>query len=1459
MTAANIPKNLLRRPSAMMMDREEYEKLQSAALLKCINAQECAVKEKHLRTLILGTYNDRGAGVFWANLTKIQLESNLVISWKFCHVLHKLLRDGEPHVLTDSLKYVSKLSALGQLWSHLKEGGGMLIKHYCTVLVKKLIFHQHNQQIPGNLSLTESQLEALGSEGVDNWFELSVEVMDYLDAILQLQQSVFNSLDKSRASSMTPSGQCRLAPLILCILDSSSLYDILVKLMFKLYACLPEKELVGHSDRFIPIFGKLKQFYASSSNLQYFKFLVSVPSLPENPPNFVIASDIGNYVCPQVLVHERQGNESPSDSQSVEDVKLVDFNDLVPSQTTVETDHHSISSGISASQETEKDRIINTLRHELDDTKATVFRINQEYALMNQKSRAQMLELEESVAHSKEMLNQLLEENERYRLKNEQLENEKNQLIDEQRENTQNQIVVLEEKFQKMKDAYRSLREEHIKTLKNLSQVQKQLEDGNADKLEPELCKSEQEFANEIQQLKLENEDLNAQVCCQEKEMQVLQISIDQMTEQYAKLESKAKDADACNVELENQITALNHQLTVLKSDCELNCTLLNDHFLTFCKLLSNAMNDTLREIESPAFEQQVTCSAEYFFSKIQPVQENIESMRNLVAEKISDSKLSDESAVLSHLFNLCYCFSTFFRLGQAALRILATSDNVETFSANISNAVVEAEKFFINFGDGGKNCLQHLKTISDCVESLKLTVKSADEMFSNIDAEELAELYEKEMKIMEEAIQEAASKIQVILDKNRCSNSGASLEVNEKILESCTKLIREVMRLVVSAKKLQNEIVQLKGGAVSAKEFYKRHHEWTEGLLSAAKAVGSRANLLVDAADRVVSRAAKLEELTAASKEIAASTVQLVVASRVKADRESNFLKELSTCSRSVSEAVAEVLQTVKVGKECLEEEDMDFSKLSLHQTKRLEMEKQIRLLELESLLEKERKSLGELRKHHYQLDESFEEQDALYAFRRENCQNFLEFLKIRTMSERKKATRDVDENTPLIQDSRQSVADPIPDEPRVDVEDKKGKPAERTVTCRICQEPISIERKLLHNVVRCKHCNEVTPIRQAPPGKKYYNTLSKTLARCPHCRKVSSTSQRAAWIRALILLLLGRNLDYGCGPSNFVLRMGSANKIGVGIVRQGEVLSNCRRTYVTAPGQGFQPSDTAVHHRQHVLGLVEQALNEANLGVGQIDLVCFTQGPGMGAPLVSCAVVARTLAQLWNRPLIGVNHCVAHIEMGRLVTGADDPVVLYASGGNTQVIAYSDRRYRIFGETLDIAVGNCLDRFARLLNLSNDPSPGLNIEIQARNGQKFVQLPYCVKGMDVSFSGILSSVEQQLSLLKRGEIQPADLCFSLQETVFAMLVEVTERAMAQCGSKDVLLVGGVGCNGRLISMMRSMAEDRGARLHASDDRYCVDNGCSLRSHSVRSDFVPMKCWSHGSTSIVNLYSRPY
>jgi N6-L-threonylcarbamoyladenine synthase len=200
----------------------------------------------------------------------------------------------------------------------------------------------------------------------------------------------------------------------------------------------------------------------------------------------------------------------------------------------------------------------------------------------------------------------------------------------------------------------------------------------------------------------------------------------------------------------------------------------------------------------------------------------------------------------------------------------------------------------------------------------------------------------------------------------------------------------------------------------------------------------------------------------------------------------------------------------------------------------------------------------------------------------------------------------------------------------------------------------------------------------------------------------------------------------------------------------------------------------------------------------------------------------------------------------MGREITGAENPVVLYVSGGNTQVIAYSARRYRIFGETLDIAVGNCLDRFARAIRIPNDPSPGYNIEQYAKrcalliqtynSGNNFVELPYVVKGMDCSFSGILttaSSLASQLSTLTDPTTQQLitkeDLCFSLQETVFAMLVEITERAMAHVGSQQVLIVGGVGCNERLQEMMGIMARDRGGTVYATDERFCIDNGIMI------------------------------
>lgn len=287
-----------------------------------------------------------------------------------------------------------------------------------------------------------------------------------------------------------------------------------------------------------------------------------------------------------------------------------------------------------------------------------------------------------------------------------------------------------------------------------------------------------------------------------------------------------------------------------------------------------------------------------------------------------------------------------------------------------------------------------------------------------------------------------------------------------------------------------------------------------------------------------------------------------------------------------------------------------------------------------------------------------------------------------------------------------------------------------------------------------------------------------------------------------------------------------GSANKLGVGIVKDEAILSNERVTYITPPGTGFVPSATAEHHRRELLRVLKKALDKAGVKIKDIDVFCYTKGPGMASPLIMVATVARTLAFHYKKPLVPVNHCIAHIEMGRFITKAQNPILLYVSGGNTQIIAYKDGLYKIFGETLDIAVGNCLDRIGRHLGLPNEPCTAANVEKYALNGKRYIEIPYVVKGMDVSFSGILSYCK---NFECKSTQDHYDLCFSLQETVFAMLVEVTERAMAYTNSSEALIVGGVGCNRRLQEMMEDMVKQRGGTVHCTDERFCIDNGLMI------------------------------
>ncbi len=288
------------------------------------------------------------------------------------------------------------------------------------------------------------------------------------------------------------------------------------------------------------------------------------------------------------------------------------------------------------------------------------------------------------------------------------------------------------------------------------------------------------------------------------------------------------------------------------------------------------------------------------------------------------------------------------------------------------------------------------------------------------------------------------------------------------------------------------------------------------------------------------------------------------------------------------------------------------------------------------------------------------------------------------------------------------------------------------------------------------------------------------------------------------------------------------TADDFSVGILSfDGEILSNVISAYVPEKG-GIHPREAARHHAEVAGKVLAEAFRRARVKPKDIHVVAFSQGPGLGPCLRTGATAARALASYLGVPLVGVNHCVAHIEIGKLVAGAVDPVALYVSGGNTLVSAFEAGRYRVFGETLDIAVGNCLDVFAREAGLHEREGipPGALVEQLASRGQTFIPLPYTVKGMDLSFSGFLTAAVQ---LLRDGKHSLEDLCFSLQEVAFSMLAEVTERALAHTEKPEVLLTGGVAANKRLQSMLESIAEEHNARFCVVPKQYALDNGAMI------------------------------
>ncbi len=285
------------------------------------------------------------------------------------------------------------------------------------------------------------------------------------------------------------------------------------------------------------------------------------------------------------------------------------------------------------------------------------------------------------------------------------------------------------------------------------------------------------------------------------------------------------------------------------------------------------------------------------------------------------------------------------------------------------------------------------------------------------------------------------------------------------------------------------------------------------------------------------------------------------------------------------------------------------------------------------------------------------------------------------------------------------------------------------------------------------------------------------------------------------------------------------TAHTFGCSVVNSvGKIISDVRDVYKAPEGSGIHPREASRHHMEVSPGILRNALRAANVTIKDIDIVGYSAGPGLGPCLRVGAVIARTIAGFYRKPLVPVNHALGHLELGAMLTGASDPLVLLVSGGHTMILAFSNSRWRVFGETLDITVGQLLDQFGRALGFASPCGDKIE-KLASQSAGKYLPLPYIVKGNDVSFSGLLTAATK----LALGNAGLADTCYSLQETAFAILAEAVERALSFTGKKEMMIVGGVAANKRLAQMLDSICSRQDAKLFVCPIKFAGDNGAQI------------------------------
>nr|XP_016779957.1 huntingtin-interacting protein 1-related protein isoform X6 [Pan troglodytes] len=809
------------------------------------------------------------------------------------------------------------------------------------------------------------------------------------------------------------SGQCRLAPLIQVIQDCSHLYHYTVKLLFKLHSCLPADTLQGHRDRFHEQFHSLRNFFRRASDMLYFKRLIQIPRLPEGPPNFLRASALAEHIKPVVVIpEEAPEDEEPENLIEIstgppvgEPVVVADLFDQTfgPPNGSVKDDRTSVP----------RDLQIESLKREVEMLRSELEKIKLEAQRYIAQLKSQVNALEGELEEQRKQKQKALVDNEQLRhelaqLRAAQLEGERSQGL---REEAERKASATEARYNKLKEKHSELVHVHAELLRKNADTAKQLT--VTQQSQEEVARVKEQLAFQVEQVKRESElkleeqsdqleklkrELEAKAGELARAQEALSHTEQSKSELSSRLDTLSAEKDALSgavrqreadllaaqslvreteaaLSREQQRSSqeqgeLQGQLAERESQEQgLRQRLLDEQFAVLRGAAAEAagiLQDAVSKLDDP-LHLRCTSSPDYLVSRAQEALDAVSTLEEGHAQYLTS--LADASALVAALTRFSHLAADTIINGGATSH-LAPTDPADRLIDTCRECGARALELMGQLQD--QQALRHMQAslVRTPLQGILQLGQELKPKSLDVRQEELGAMVDKEMAATSAAIEDAVRRIEDMMNQARHASSGVKLEVNERILNSCTDLMKAIRLLVTTSTSLQKEIVESGRGAATQQEFYAKNSRWTEGLISASKAVGWGATQLVEAADKVVLHTGKYEELIVCSHEIAASTAQLVAASKVKANKHSPHLSRLQECSRTVNERAANVVASTKSGQEQIEDRDtMDFSGLSLIKLKKQEMETQVRVLELEKTLEAERMRLGELRKQHYVL----------------------------------------------------------------------------------------------------------------------------------------------------------------------------------------------------------------------------------------------------------------------------------------------------------------------------------------------------------------------------------------------------------------------------------------------------------------------------------------------------------